>query len=125
MTYAIVEAGGKQLWVEPGRFYDVDRLGIEPDQPIAFDKVLLISHDGAVHVGQPYVEGATVQGTVMSNLRGPKILVYKMRRKKKTRKRQGHRQELTRVMIDTIQIGAVALGSDSGDLPISEAEVES
>ena len=124
MTYAIVEASGKQFWVEPGRFYDIDRLGIEPDEPVVFDKVLFVNHDGEVHLGQPYVEGATVQATVMSHLRGPKILVYKMRRKKKTRKRQGHRQDLTRVMVDTIQLGSMALGQSEGDLPISESDVE-
>jgi large subunit ribosomal protein L21 len=126
MTYAIVEASGKQFWLEPGRFYDFDRLGIEPDQPITFDKVLLVNHDGDVHLGQPYVEGATVEGTVMSHLRGPKILVYKMRRKKKTRKRQGHRQELTRVMVSSIRMGSVDLasGQGEGDLPISESEIE-
>ncbi|MFZ9736975.1 MAG: 50S ribosomal protein L21 [Prochlorotrichaceae cyanobacterium] len=126
MTYAIVEASGKQFWVELGRFYDIDRLGIEPDQPVTFDRVLFVNHDGEVHLGQPYVEGATVQATVMSHVRGPKILVYKMRRKKKTRKRQGHRQELTRVMVDAINVGSLsfASGQSEGDLPISESDVE-
>jgi len=127
MTYAIVESGGNQIWVEPGRFYDVDRLGIDPDEPFNFERVLLINHDGEVHVGQPYIEGAIVEGTVMSHLRGRKILVYKMRPKKKTRKRQGHRQDLTRIMIDSITLGSVSLTSvkEEEDLPISEAELES
>ncbi|MFZ4666746.1 MAG: 50S ribosomal protein L21, partial [Prochlorotrichaceae cyanobacterium] len=127
MTYAIVESGGNQIWVEPGRFYDVDRLGIEPDEPFNFDRVLLINHEGEVHVGQPYIEGAIVEGTVMSHLRGRKILVYKMRPKKKTRKRQGHRQDLTRIMIDSINMGSISLtsGEEEEDLPISEAELES
>jgi large subunit ribosomal protein L21 len=125
MTYAIIEAGGQQFWVEPGRFYDVDRLAIEPDDSLSIDKVLLIQHDGETHVGQPFVEGATVEATVMNHLRGKKILVYKMRPKKKTRKRQGHRQELTRIMIESISIGDRVLEAShkSDDLPVSEDEL--
>lgn len=125
-TYAIVEASGKQFWVEPGRFYDLDRLGIDPDSSLTFDKVLLIQHNGETHVGQPYVEGATIEATIMSHLRGRKILVYKMRPKKKTRKRQGHRQDLTRVMIESISVGNTLLAKSQGseDLPVSESEVD-
>lgn len=109
MTYAIIEAGGKQLRVEPGRFYDVDRRADDADAKITLDQVLLV-HDGEkVSVGQPLVEGATVEATVMQHHRGRKIIVYKMQPKKKTRKKQGHRQELTRVMIDEIKVGGKAL----------------
>jgi large subunit ribosomal protein L21 len=127
MTYAIIEAGGQQFWVEPGRFYDIDRLALEPDGSLSIEKVLLIQHNGETQVGQPYVEGATVEATVMSHLRGRKILVYKMRPKKKTRKRQGHRQELTRIMIESISVGGTALAAShaSDDLPVREDEVES
>ncbi len=105
MTYAIVEAGGKQIRVEPGRFYDIDRLALEPNSSLTLDQVLLV-HDGeTVSIGQPYVQGATVEATVVQHLRGSKIIVYKMQPKKKTRKKQGHRQELTRVMIDDISVG--------------------
>jgi large subunit ribosomal protein L21 len=104
-SYAIIETGGKQLRVEPGRFYDVERLAVEPDSQITIDKVLFVQDDGAISVGQPLVAGATVEATVMSHLRDRKIIVYKMRPKKKTRKKQGHRQELTRLMIDSINIG--------------------
>lgn len=127
MTYAIIEASGKQLWVEPGRFYDIDRLAVEPDQPLTLDKVLLLNHDGSATVGQPYVSGATVSATVMNHLRGPKIIVYKMKRKKKTRKKQGHRQELTRIMIESIVVDGKVLAASqvAGDLPVSESEVDS
>ncbi|NCJ06290.1 50S ribosomal protein L21 [Synechococcales cyanobacterium C] len=108
MTYAIVEASGKQLRVEPGRFYDIDRLPQEPESSITLDRVLLV-HDGEkVSIGQPYVEDVTIAATIMQHLRGSKIIVYKMQPKKKTRKKQGHRQELTRVMIDDIHIGESA-----------------
>lgn len=105
MTYAIIETGGKQLRVEPGRFYDVERLAVEEEDTLTIDRVLFVDYDGAAHVGQPLVDGATVQATVLRHLRGRKIIVYKMRPKKKTRKKQGHRQELTRVMINSISLG--------------------
>lgn len=109
MTYAIIEASGKQFRVEPGRFYDFDRLAVEEAGTVNIDKVLLVSHDGETMVGQPHVEGATVSGTVMRHLRGRKIIVYKMQPKKKTRKKRGHRQELTRLMIDAIALNGEVL----------------
>lgn len=126
MTYAIVEAAGKQLWVEAGRFYDIDRQAVEPDGSITFDKVLMLSNNGSTEVGQPHVKGATVEATVMSHLRGKKVIVYKMVPKKKTRKKQGHRQELTRVMVESISLNGkvLAQGEAAAELPLSEAEVE-
>ncbi len=120
MTYAIIETGGKQIRVEPGYFYDVDRLPIEQDGSVSIDKVLYIEHDGDVHVGQPLVDGAHVEGKVLRHLRGRKIIVYKMRPKKKTRKKQGHRQELTRLMIESITLGDSVLAGMAGDADISE-----
>lgn len=111
MTYAIIETGGKQMKVEPGRFYDVELLHNEPDSSLSIDKVLLVSDDSKVTVGQPYVKGATVEVTIMQHLRGNKVIVYKMQPKKKTRKKQGHRQELTRMMVNTISVGGKALAA--------------
>lgn len=114
MTYAIIETGGKQLRVEPGRFYDIERLAVDADESVVIDRVLFVDNDGDISVGQPLVEGATVEGTVLSHLRGRKVIVYKMRPKKKTRKKQGHRQELTRLMINSISLnGTVVSGSDA------------
>jgi large subunit ribosomal protein L21 len=111
MTYAIIETGGKQLRVEPGRFYDVERLAGDADAALSIDRVLLINDGSDIHVGQPVVEGATVEATLMKNLRGNKVIVYKMRPKKKTRKKQGHRQELTRIMIKSISVKGKAIAS--------------
>lgn len=113
MTYAIVEAGGKQLRVEPGRFYDIDRLALEVDDTVTLERVLFVDSDGEALVGQPVVEGATVTGSVVSHLRGRKIIVYKMQPKKKTRKKQGHRQELTRVMINAIEVNGKAIAGET------------
>jgi large subunit ribosomal protein L21 len=125
MTYAIVETGGKQIRVEPGRFYDIERLPVEAEEQVTLDQVLFVNNDGESLVGQPLVEGATVTGTVVSHLRGRKIIVYKMQPKKKTRKKQGHRQELTRLMIDSIQLNGTAIaGSSASSSTPAPAEPE-
>ncbi|MEL6159264.1 MAG: 50S ribosomal protein L21 [Cyanobacteria bacterium J06554_11] len=115
MTYAIIAAGGTQLRVEPGRFYDINRLPVEADEKITIDNVLMVESDGDVSIGQPLVEGASVSGTVVSHLRGKKVIVYKMQPKKKTRKKRGHRQELTRVLIDSITVGGKTIGGEAAD----------
>ncbi|BAB77671.1 50S ribosomal protein L21 [Anabaena sp. FACHB-709] len=109
MAYAIIETGGKQVRVEPGRFYDIELLSVEPDEKVTIDSVLLVQNDGEVTIGQPLVAGATVQGTVLRHLRGRKVLVYKMKPKKKTRKKRGHRQEITRLLIDSITLNGTVL----------------
>nr|YP_009237305.1 50S ribosomal protein L21 [Wildemania schizophylla]AKS28352.1 50S ribosomal protein L21 [Wildemania schizophylla] len=102
MTYAIIEASGKQLWVEEGRYYDLNHIDVSPGQSIIFGKVLLLNKDGQVMLGHPCIESVTIKATVMRHLRGKKITVFKMKRKKKMRLKKGHRQELTRLMIDSI-----------------------
>ncbi|MGV0028238.1 50S ribosomal protein L21 [Phormidesmis priestleyi] len=111
MAYAIIEAGGKQMRVEPGRFYDVDRVHSEENEQITIDQVLFVRNEGEISVGQPLVEGVTIQATVLRHFRGRKIIVYKMQPKKKTRKKQGHRQELTRLMIDSISVNGAVIAS--------------
>lgn len=121
MSYAIVEASGTQIKVEPGSFYDLNRLHVDEAGNYTFDKVLLINNDGEITVGQPYIEGATVEGTVESHLRGRKVLVYKMKPKKNYRKKRGHRQELTRVMINSISLNGSVLDARE-DLENSDEE---
>lgn len=101
-TYAIIEIGGTQMRVETGRFYDVNRLAAEPDETVTLDQVLFLQVDGQSTVGQPFVEGAKVEAKVLKQMRGRKVIVYKMQPKKKTRKKQGHRQELTRILVESI-----------------------
>lgn len=125
MVYAIIAAGGTQLRVEPGRFYDLNRLPVEADEQITIDSVLLVENDGDLSIGQPLVEGATVSGTVLSHLRGKKVIVYKMQPKKKTRKKQGHRQELTRVMIDSITVGGNTITADASSVTAPPATSDS
>lgn len=120
MAYAIIETGGKQLRVEPGRFYDVDRLAVDEDATVMIDRVLLVQHDGEVTIGQPTVSTATVEAKVIGHRRGRKIIVYKMRPKKKTRKKQGHRQELTRLLIQAIHLNGTVLAA--ADAPATTDE---
>jgi large subunit ribosomal protein L21 len=124
MTYAIIETGGKQLKVEAGRFYDIELLHNEPDEKITIDSVLLVEHDGSVSIGQPRVAGATVEGTVMRHLRGRKVLVYKMKPKKKTRKKRGHRQEITRLLINSINLNGEVLAHQEEPISPQSSNVE-
>ena len=108
-TYAIVEASGQQFWLQPNRYYDLDRLNAEVDSTVTIDNVLLVNDGKAATLGQPYVKGASVELKVLAHRRGPKVIVYKMRPKKKTRRKNGHRQELTRVLVQSISVGGKAL----------------
>jgi large subunit ribosomal protein L21 len=122
MTYAIVEIGGTQIVVEPGRFYDINLLAAEPESSYTIDKVLLVNNDNEVSVGRPYVQGATVEGTVVRHRRGKKVIVYKMQPKKKTRKKRGHRQELTRLMIDSISLNGSVVAKAEAIAATASAE---
>ena len=104
MKYAIVEISGRQFWIETGKYYDFNRIPTELDKQITLNRVLLLNDDGNVLIGQPYLNSVTIKGTILEHLRGKKTIVYKMRPKKKTKKKQGHRQELTRVLIEDIII---------------------
>jgi large subunit ribosomal protein L21 len=107
--YAIVEASGQQFWLQPNRYIDLDRLAADVDSTVTIENVLLVNDGNGTTLGQPYVKGATVELKVMAHRRGPKLIVYKMRPKKKTRRKNGHRQELTRVMVQSINVGGKAL----------------
>ena len=105
-TYAIVEASGKQFWLQSNRYYDLDRCHGEVDEVLTIDKVLLLNDGKDLKLGKPYVQDAKVELKILEHRRGPKIIVYKMRPKKKTRRKNGHRQELTRVLVQSIKVGS-------------------
>ena len=104
MKYAIVEISGRQFWIETGKYYDFNRIPTELGKEITLNRVLLLNNDGEILVGKPYLQSVKVKGKILEHLRGRKTIVYKMKPKKKTRKKQGHRQELTRVLIEEIKI---------------------
>ena len=96
--YAIAETSGQQFFFEVDRYYDIDRLNAKEKDKITLDKVLVLKDKESITIGKPYVKDAKIELEVVSHKRDKKILVYKMRPKKKTRRKMGHRQELTRVM---------------------------
>ena len=102
--YAIAEASGQQFWFEVNKYYDIDRLNAKEKDKIIIDKILLIKNKENVSIGKPYIKNAKIELEVVSHRRDKKIIVYKMRPKKKTRKKMGHRQELTRVMVKSITL---------------------
>jgi large subunit ribosomal protein L21 len=104
--YAIIEACGRQYKVQEGETVYFEKLEVEEGKKVSFDKVILVSDDGKVQVGNPYVAGVKVEGKVVSHGRGKKILVFKYKAKKNERKTRGHRQDYTKVEITSIKSAA-------------------
>ena len=103
--YAIIMVGGKQFRVEQGTVLDIDRLDAEPGSVVTNDQVLMFNDDSGVKVGKPTLAGAKVELEVVAHLRGDKIVVFKMKRRKRYRRTHGHRQELTRVKVKELFVG--------------------
>ena len=102
--YAIVEVAGQQFKAEAGKRLYVHRLNAEQGSVVSFEKVLLVDNDGAVTVGAPTVSGAKVSAEVLSHPRGEKVIVFHKKRRKGYRKRNGHRQDFTEVLIKEIAV---------------------
>ena len=104
--YAIIESCGRQYKVAEGDVVFFEKLDVEEGKKVTFDKVMLVSEDKKVEVGAPYVKGVKVEGKVVANGKGKKILVYKYKAKKNYRRTQGHRQPYTKVEITKIKTAA-------------------
>ncbi len=104
--YAIIESCGKQYKVAEGDVVFFEKLDVEEGKKVTFDKVVLVSDDKKVEVGVPYVKGVKVEGKVVANGKGKKIIVYKYKAKKNYRRTQGHRQPYTKVEITSIKTAA-------------------
>ena len=102
--YAIIESCGRQYKVAEGDVVFFEKLDAEEGKKVTFDKVILVSEEGKVQVGNPYVKGVKVEGKVVSHGKGKKILVYKYKAKKNYRRTQGHRQPYTKVEITKIKM---------------------
>ncbi len=100
--YAVVRSGGKQVRVTPGAAVRVEKLPGEVGDAIDLDQVLLVGGEGETRIGQPLVEGARVRGTITEQGRGPKITVFKMKRRKGYRRKAGHRQDYTEIRVESI-----------------------
>jgi len=103
-VYAIVQNGGHQVKVEAGAVVTIDRMEGDKGAPVTFDQVLLVSGDGDVKTGTPFVSGAKVLGVVEDQVRGPKVRVFKSKRRKQERRTHGFRADQTRVRITSIEL---------------------
>jgi len=125
--YAVVSTGGKQYRVEAGNELVVERVAGDVGSTITFDRILLVGDGEAVMVGTPVVEGATVSGTLLGEALGPKLIVFKFKQKATYRRKNGHRQHLTRVRIDEISAGgkkAKAKAAAKADEPAMAEKAE-
>lgn len=104
MKYAIVEDGGKQYKAVIGQTIEVDHFASEIGEELDLDRVLLIADDQETSIGTPYLEGAKIQATVVAQVKAPKVIVFKYKPKKRYRVKQGHRQQYTRIRIDSIVV---------------------
>jgi large subunit ribosomal protein L21 len=100
--YAVVNTGGKQYKVQAGDVLRVEKLPGDVGSPVTFDKVLMVADGEDVTIGQPVLEKASVKGTIVEQGRAKKIIVFKYKRRKRFRRKQGHRQAFTAVKIDSI-----------------------
>jgi len=101
-VYAVIETGGRHYRVAVGDTIDVEKVTAEAGDQIEIDRVIMVSGEDGVSIGKPLVEGAKVTATVREHIRGPKLIVFKMKPKKRYRRKTGHRQSLTRLTIDSI-----------------------
>lgn len=99
-NYAIIDITGKQLWIEPKRYYTVDRIKLNIGKKIAFQRILFLSKEHKLEIGKPFVQSMSISASLLRHFLAPKTLVYKMQPKKKTRRKRGHRQHLTTFLVD-------------------------
>jgi large subunit ribosomal protein L21 len=118
--YAIVEIAGQQFKVEEGKKIFVHRLDIENEKEVEFDKVLLIEDEGKVIIGDPTIKDAVVEGKILDHVRGDKVIVFKKKRKKGYRIRNGHRQNFTQIQIVSINEKASEKRIKKEKAPVSE-----
>ena len=102
--YAIIEVGAKQYTVKKGDIIDVEKQAAKEGKDITLNKVLLVSKDKKVEVGQPYIKDAKVEVVVLKHIKGEKVISYKYRRRKASHWKKGHRQQLTRLKIKEIAV---------------------
>ena len=100
--YAIIETGGKQYRVEQGDVLFIEKLDVNTDDVVTFDKVIILDSEGKTKIGAPYVKGATVTAKVLKNGKAKKITVFTYKPKKDSKRKIGHRQPYTKVQIDAI-----------------------
>ena len=101
--YAIIETGGKQYKVSAGDTVYIEKLDVEADSEVVFDKVIAVGKDDGITVGAPYVDGATVTAKAVKNGKGKKVVVFTYKPKKNEKRKMGHRQPYTKVQIESVK----------------------
>lgn len=104
MKYAITEISGRQFWLELGKYYNLNNIPIKSGKNFFFQRTLVLNTNQKIKVGKPYLKTVKIKGKVLEHLRGTKKILYKMNSKKKTRKKKGNRQKLSRILIEEIFI---------------------
>ena len=107
--YAVLETGGKQIKATAGRFIDIEKLSQNKGDKVSLGNVLMLVSGKDSKIGNPYIKGATVNGHIINVAKDDKVIVYKMRPKKRTRKKFGHRQWYSRVFIESIELDGKVL----------------
>ncbi len=116
-NYAIIRTGGKQYRATPGSQLTIEKIGGPKGSEISFDQVLLVRDENGVTVGAPTVANASVIGTIVQQTRDNKLLIHKHKRRKKYRVTRGHRQYITRVWIDSIQLDGASAAPAIPEIP--------
>lgn len=101
--YAVIETGGKQYQVKEGDVVFIEKLAVEADETVTFDKIVAVGTDEGIRIGTPYVDGASVEAKVIKNGKAKKITVFTYKPKKGEKKKQGHRQPYTQVRIEAVK----------------------
>ncbi|MBV2195162.1 MAG: 50S ribosomal protein L21 [Flavobacterium sp.] len=122
--YAIVEIAGQQFKVSKDQKVYVHRLASEEGAKVSFDKVLLLDENGTVTLGAPAVEGASVEAKVLQHLKGDKVIVFKKKRRKGYKKKNGHRQSFTQILIEGIVAAGAKKKATKKEVEVTEATEE-
>jgi large subunit ribosomal protein L21 len=122
MLYAIFESGGKQFKAVEGSFVEVDHLPTEEGKKVSFDKVLLLVNDKDIQVGTPFIKGASIDTTVATHFKAKKVIIFNYRPKKHYRVKTGHRQQYTRLMVNSITFTGKPAKAAIEEKPVVKAE---
>jgi large subunit ribosomal protein L21 len=120
--YAVVNSGGKQYKVQQGEVLRVEKISGDVGSPVTFDRVLMFADGDNVSIGQPVLDGVSVEGHIVEQGKAKKIIVFKYKRRKRFRRKKGHRQQFTAVQIDSIK--AKGSSAEKASEPEFEAKVE-
>ena len=107
MEYAIIDAGGRQIWVEPGKYYDLNYIDSNPGDIVNFNRILFIRNHKNIKIGHPCINNIIIKAKVLKHLKGRKLIIFKMKPKKNFRIKQGHRQKMTRILIQDFGLNGI------------------